>query len=361
MRAAQASIHVDAITRNLARVRELAPGAKVLAIVKADGYGHGLERVTRYLSGADAFGVASIEDAERIRALGLNHRIVLLSGFDEQRDLDIVRELKLDCVLHDPAQLALLAAEPDAANRDAIRFWLKFDTGMHRLGFTISDAPNVLARVRAMPQAQAEITIMTHFAGADEDSPQTNQQTNLFNAVVWPKYAPQSLANSAATLRFSETWRDWVRPGGILYGLSTVPGKTGSELGFSPCMTLSTKLIAVKAVPAGAAIGYGGSFIASAPMRIGIAAIGYGDGYPRHASSGTPVLVDGELAHIVGRVSMDLLTIDVSHLKHARVGSKVTLWGPDLPVETIAQCAGTISYELTCGVTRRVRFLEADA
>ena len=360
MRAAQASIHVAAITRNLARVRELAPGAKVLAIVKADGYGHGLERVTRYLSGADAFGVASIEDAERIRALGMNHRIVLLSGFDEQRDLDIVRELKLDCVLHDQSQLALLAIEPDAVNRDPIRFWLKFDTGMHRLGFAIADAPDVLARVLRLPQARAEITVMTHFAQADEIGEHTRQQVDLFDAIDWPAGTAQSLANSAATLRFSDTRRDWVRPGGILYGLSTVPGKTGADLGFSPCMTLSTRLIAVKHIPAGAAVGYGGSFIAPAAMRIGIAAIGYGDGYPRHASSGAPVLVDGALAHTVGRVSMDLLTIDVSHLEQARVGSNVTLWGQDLPVETIAQCAGTISYELTCGVTRRVRFLEAE-
>jgi alanine racemase len=361
MRAAQASIHVEAITRNLARVRELAPGAKVLAIVKADGYGHGLERVTRYLSGADAFGVASIEDAERIRALGMNHRIVLLSGFDEQRDLDIVRELKLDCVLHDHAQLGLLATEPDAANRDPIRFWLKFDTGMHRLGFAIADAPDVLAKVSALPQARAEITLMTHFAQADEIGEHTRQQIDLFDAHHWPACSAQSLANSAATLRFSDSRRDWVRPGGILYGLSTVPGKTGADLGFNPCMTLSTRLIAVKHIPAGAAVGYGGTFIAPTAMRIGIAAIGYGDGYPRHASSGAPVLIDGALAHIVGRVSMDLLTIDVSHLEHARVGSIVTLWGPNLPVESIAQCAGTISYELTCGVTRRVRFLEAEA
>ncbi len=360
MRAAGASIHVDAITRNLARVRELAPGSKVLAIVKADGYGHGLERVIRYLSGADAFGVASIEDAERIRALGLNHRIVLLSGFDEPRDLEIVRELKLDCVLHDHAQLALLAAEANAAARPAISFWVKFDTGMHRLGFAIAEAANILQRVQTLPQARSELTLMTHFANADEAGPHTKQQTALFDGCDWPSGAAQSLANSAATLRFSDTRRAWVRPGGILYGLSTVPGKTGAELGFHPCMTLSSRLISVKNIPAGAAVGYGGSFVAPVAMRIGIAAIGYGDGYPRNAGSGTPVLVDGNPAHTIGRVSMDLLTIDVSHLDSAKVGSAVTLWGPDLPVETIAACAGTISYELTCGVTRRVRFSETD-
>jgi alanine racemase len=215
MRAAGASIHVDAITRNLARVRELAPGSKVLAIVKADGYGHGLERVIRYLAGADAFGVASIEDAERIRALGLNHRIVLLSGFDELRDLEIVRELKLDCVLHDHAQLALLTDEANAAARPAISFWVKFDTGMHRLGFAIAEAANILQRVQTLPQARSELTLMTHFANADEAGPHTKQQTALFDACAWPSGAAQSLANSAATLRFSDTRRAWVRPGGI--------------------------------------------------------------------------------------------------------------------------------------------------
>ena len=361
MRAAQANIHVEAITRNLARVRELAPGAKVLAIVKADGYGHGLERVTRYLSGADAFGVASIEDAERIRALGMNHRIVLLSGFDEQRDLDIVRELKLDCVLHDHAQLAMLAAEPSAASRDPIRFWLKFDTGMHRLGFAIDSAPEVLARVLALPQTRAEITLMTHFAQADEESEATSEQLELFDACNWPAGTGQSLANSAAMLRFRDSRRDWVRPGGILYGLSTIAGKTGADLGFSPCMSLRSRLISVKTIPAGAKVGYGGSYVAASQMRIGIAAIGYGDGYPRHAKSGMPVLVGGKLASTVGRVSMDLLTIDVSHLPFAKVGTEVLLWGPELPVETVAELSGTISYELTCGVTRRVRFLETEA
>jgi len=358
MRTAQASIHVDAITGNLARVRALAPGAKVLAIVKADGYGHGLERVISALSSADAFGVASIEDATRIRALGMQHRIVLLSGFDERCDLDVVRELKLDCVLHDHAQLALLAAEPSAASLAPIRFWLKFDTGMHRLGFAIDSAPDVLTRVRALPQAQAEITLMTHFSQADEVSEVTGQQIDLFDACKWPAGASQSLANSAAVLRFTGSCRDWVRPGGILYGLSTIAGKTGADLGFAPCMSLHSRLISVKTIPAGAKVGYGGSYVATEQMRIGIASIGYGDGYPRHAQSGMPVLVGGERASTVGRVSMDLLTIDVSHLPFASVGTEVLLWGPELPVEIIAELAGTISYELTCGVTRRVRFLE---
>jgi alanine racemase len=367
MRAAEAIIHVDAITRNLARVRERAGACKVMAVVKADGYGHGLERVVRQLAGADAFGVASIDDAERIRALGMSQRIVLLSGFDEPRDLAIVRELRLDCVLHDPEQLAILRAEARAASLGPIAFWLKFDSGMHRLGFPIAQAQAVLAAVHALPQQQGELVVMSHFANADTSNAElsTLAQREQLYALQSAFPQPLSFCNSAATLGLPTMRHQWIRPGGILYGLSTVQGRSGADLGFEPAMQFQTRLIACKPIPAGAAVGYGGSFVAPKAMRLGIAAIGYGDGYPRHTASGTPVLLhDGtrwRQSSVVGRVSMDLLALDLTELPHIDVGARVMLWGSELPVETIAEAAGTISYELTCGLTRRVRFVEARA
>jgi alanine racemase len=361
MRAACALIHLDAITRNLARVRARVGNAKIMAVVKADGYGHGLERVVRQLTGADAFGVASLDDAERIRALGMRHRIVLLSGIDEARDLRIVRELSLDMVIHDPHQLALLAAEANAEAEPALPLWIKFDTGMHRLGFPHHDAPHWLQRLRALPQARGEIVVMSHFAASDECAQRTQQQMQRFDAMtaLLAGDYDHSLSNSAACLRFPRSHRSWVRPGGILYGLSTVPQQSGADLGFEAAMSLKSKLIAIKNVAAGAEIGYGGSYQANAPMRIGIAAMGYGDGYPRHAPSGTAVLVDGKRCATVGRVSMDLMAIDLAHAGDVGVGAEVLFWGPELSAEEIAQQAGSISYELTCGVTRRVRFLES--
>jgi alanine racemase len=357
MRAANAAIDTGAITRNLMQVRQRADHARVLAVVKADGYGHGLERVARALSGADAFGVASIDDAERLRALGMNHRIVLLSGFDEAADLSIVRALDLDCVLHHPHQLQILQHEARGAR--AIRAWIKFDTGMHRLGFPISEANLLLAHIATLPQVQPELTLMTHFSSADEvETDITQQQIAHFNSALGTISNQVSMANSAGILSFTEARRDWVRPGGILYGLSTIGEKTGADLGFQPAMRFTSKLVASKQLQAGDRVGYAGSYIAKKPMRIGIAAVGYGDGYPRHAPSGTPVMVAGKLGATVGRVSMDLLAIDISAIPGADVGSEVVLWGPELPAEIIAQHAGTISYELTCGLTRRVRFSE---
>lgn len=355
MRAALATVQLAALTQNLARARTLAPKARVMAIVKADGYGHGLERVARALSAADAFGVACIEDAERLRGLGMLHRIVLLAGFDEPADLRLVRSLKLDCVLHDPSQLQILQRERGAP----IRVWLKFDTGMHRLGFPIEQAAALCSQLREMPSVAPDLHVMSHFASADAPTrTSTEQQMALCLRHAQGLEAGISLANSAALLAFPQSHQQWVRPGGILYGLSSFPGRTGPDLGFVPAMTLSSKLIAIKQLQAGDAVGYGGSFIAPQAMRIGIAAIGYGDGYPRHAASGTPVLVDGQRCGTVGRVSMDLLAIDLTAAPRAQAGSSVVLWGPKLPAELVADAADTISYELTCGVTRRVRFAE---
>lgn len=356
MRAACATIHLDALRGNLRRVRELAQGAKVMAVVKADGYGHGLERVARALADADAFGVASIADGRRLRASGAAQRIVVLSGPDEAGDLAEMRRLRLEAVIHHDAQLEMLAAETGTR---PLPVWLKIDSGMHRLGFAPERVADVHARLRGMPGVANEIALMTHFANSDVfDDAQTAQQIERFQGAVDGLGGERSLSNSAAVLGWPGARGEWVRTGGALYGISVVEGRVGADFGFRPAMTLSTRLVAVNRVRRGERIGYAATWQAPDDMTVGVAAIGYGDGYPRQVASGTPILVDGLRASVIGRVSMDLVTIDLRGVPSARVGSPVVLWGPDLPVEAVAECAGTIGYELTCGVTRRVLFLE---
>jgi alanine racemase len=360
-RPTSATIHLDALRHNLARVRALAPRSKVMAVVKADGYGHGLERVAQALAGADAFGVAALADAERIRAIGLSNRVVLLSGLDDSADLPLLRALDVDTVVHHDSQLAMLESD---AYRTPLRVWLKLDTGMHRLGFPPERASELRMRLQALPQV-AEVLLMSHFASSDDfEGRQTPAQIASFDAADGIAGEACSLSNSAAILGWPQAHRDWVRAGGALYGLSVMPGKTGADFGLRPAMTLTTRLIAINRVRKGEPIGYSATWTCPEDMDIGVAAIGYGDGYPRSVPSGTPVLlrcVQGGDARvpIVGRVSMDLMTLDLRSAPQARVGDPVVLWGPRLPAEEIAAAAGTISYELTCSLTRRVRFFEA--
>lgn len=356
-RPTSATIHSDALQHNLRRVRELAPRSRVMAVVKADGYGHGLERVAMALSGADAFGVAAIADAERLRAAGISQPIVLLSGFITPADLDVLRALQVESVIHHEEQLRMLEADRDPR---PLRVWLKVDSGMHRLGFAPERVAAAHARLCALPQISQPPRLMSHFARSDEfDHDATREQIVRFDAAVAGLPGEHSLSNSAAVLGWPQAHRDWVRAGGALYGLSVVDGRQGSDFGLRPAMSLGTRLVAINRFAAGEPVGYGGGFVCPQPMRIGIAAIGYGDGYPRVVPSGTPVLVNGRRCNTVGRVSMDLLAIDLDSQPDAAVGDPVLLWGPGLPVETIAAAAGTISYELTCGITRRVRFVEA--
>ena len=358
-RATVATIHLGALRRNLARIRERAGAASVMAVVKADGYGHGLERVARALHAADAFGVAALGDGLRLRAAGIDKRIVVLSGPDDVADLAEFRRLQLDAVIHHDSQLAWLEADRDPR---PLRVWLKLDTGMHRLGFAPARARDVHARLRALANVDRGIVLMTHFAASDEfDNTLTNHQIAAFEDATGDLDGPRALSNSAGVLGWPAARGDWVRVGGLLYGLSVVAGKTGADLGFEPAMTLSTKLIAVNRVRKGERVGYAAMWQCPEDMNIGVAAIGYGDGYPRSAPSGTPVLVNGARAAIVGRVSMDLITIDLRNAPRAEVGDRVELWGRELPVETIAAQAGTISYDLTCGMTKRVLFVEDEA
>jgi alanine racemase len=355
-RPTSATIHIDALRHNLAQIRARAENSRVMAVVKADGYGHGLERVARALAGADAFGVAALSDAERLRAAGVSQPILLLSGFDEPVDIARMRQLQVDTAVHHVSQLEMLE---QAQTGEPIRCWLKVDSGMHRLGFPPEFVREAHARLSALEGVVGEIVPMNHFASSDEfDNPRTREQMHVFAEATADLPGSRSLANSAAVLGWPDAHAQWVRPGGALYGMSVVAGTTGADFGLRPAMTLATRLIAVNHVRKGGRIGYAGTWECPEDMAVGVAAIGYGDGYPRAAPAGTPVLVNGIATQLIGRVSMDLMTIDLRGVPDAKVGAPVVLWGPDLPVERIAEAAGTIAYELTCSITRRVRFVE---
>lgn len=358
----RATIHLAALRHNLQRLRELAPRSRLMAVVKADGYGHGLERVARELAAADAFGVASIADAQRIRAIGLRNRVVVLGGIDAPDDLAQMRRMDVDSVIHHPSQLELLEADRMGAGERPLRVWLKIDTGMHRLGFALDQVQAVRERLRRLPGVDPEIVLMTHFANSDvADDPISGEQIARFGPLAAELGGERSLANSAAVLGMPQAHADWVRVGGLLYGISVIAGRSAEQFGFHPAMRLTTRLIAINRIAAGERIGYGGSWQCPQEMPIGVATVGYGDGYPRSAPSGTPVLIGGVRAPIVGRISMDLITIDLRGHPDAKVGDSVLLWGPGLPVEEVATAAGTIGYELVCGMTRRVDFVDDHA
>ena len=353
-----ATIHLGALRHNLARLKALAAPAQVMAVIKADGYGHGLERVARALGDeAAAFAVAALGDGLRLRAAGHRQRIVVLSGPDQAGDIAEMQRLGLDAAIHHEAQLRWLTEA--VPTRGFLRVWLKVDSGMHRLGFAPERVAEVHARLAAMPGIDPEIGLLTHFSDSEVfEGTQTPAQIARFHEATQMFGGPRSLSNSAAVLGWPEAHGDWVRTGGLLYGLSVVEGKTGADFGFRPAMTLSTRLIAINRICQGERIGYNGTWTCPEDMPVGVAAVGYGDGYPRSAAAGTPVLVGGRRVPLIGRVSMDLVTLDLREAPAARVGDRVVLWGPELPVESIAIQSGTISYDLTCGMTRRVLFVE---
>lgn len=351
MRPATAIIDLAALRHNLAFARRRAGGAKVVAVVKANGYGHGAARLVPALGAADMLGVACIEEALVLREAGARQPILLLEGVFTADELALCARHGFEVAVHEPGQVRMLEA---AALERPLTAWLKVDTGMNRLGFRPDMAAEVHGRLRACA-AVAELRLMTHFANADEPADaMTCEQIARFAAAAEGLPAERSFCNSAGLLLWPQAHAEWVRPGVMLYGISPVAGRTGADEGLLPVMTLKTALIAVKEASRGARVGYAGTWTAQAPTRIGIAAIGYGDGYPRHAPSGTPVLVAGRSATLAGRVSMDMVAIDLSGHPDAAVGDPVVLWGEGLPAETIASAAGTIAYELLCGVTGRV-------
>lgn len=344
----QAHIDLNALENNLYIARRTT-SSRLMAVIKADGYGHGLMRVAEALSGADGFALLDIQDAIVLREAGFRQTILLLEGFFSGEDLAAVAEYDLTCVIHSNWQIELLDAYP---KRAALDVWLKVNTGMHRLGFMPQQVAQTMEQLRRHP-AVRDVTLMTHFAHADE-ARGIDEQLEIFNALAAPHRVARSLANSAALLRYPNSHGDWVRPGIMLYGASPYAETSAQQLGLKPAMTLSSRIIATQELRSGDEIGYGALFRADRAMRIGIVACGYADGYPRHAPTSTPVLVDGQRAQLLGRVSMDMLFADLSKLPDAQVGSRVVLWGEGLPIEEVARAAGTISYELMCALTKRV-------
>lgn len=346
-----ARIDTAALAHNLAVARRLAGRARILAVIKANGYGHGLVRVADALRAADGFAVLTLDEAAALRAQGYTHPIVLLEGWFHPDELPEIARLRLRPVVHREDQAEVLAR---ARLDNRIDVLVKVDTGMHRLGLPPQRVKGVVERLRAAPQVGG-MTLMTHFASADEPAIGVAEQYAHFQAACGGLNLPVTLANSAALLRYPETLGDWVRPGIMLYGVSPFAAQTGEALGLLPVMTLESALIAVQNVRKGEGVGYGPAFVAPRDLRMGVVACGYADGYPRHAGTGTPVLVDGRPTRTLGRVSMDMLAVDLSEVPGAHVGSPVRLWGPGLPVEAVAAAAGTIAYELLTAIAPRVR------
>ena len=354
-----ATIHAGALRHNLERVRRSSLDARVWAVVKANAYGHGIERVFESFRGADGFALLDLAEAERVRALGWRGPILLLEGVFEARDLELCSRLDLWHAVHCDAQIDMLAAHKTNVPQ---RVFLKMNSGMNRLGFTPERFRAAWTRLNALPQVD-EISLMTHFS--DADGPRGIADAfATFERVTQDLPGERSVANSAAVLRHATQARaDWVRPGIVLYGSAPdFPEHDSAHWQLQSGMTLATKLIGVQVLAAGATVGYGSSFVAEAPMTIGVAAVGYADGYPRHAPTGTPVLVDGVRTRMVGRVSMDMITVDLTPVPGAGIGSEVTLWGnatrgprgASLPVDEVARAADTVGYELMCAVAPRV-------
>ena len=350
-----ARIDSAALAHNLMVARRHAGSARVLAVVKADAYGHGLKRAARALRAADGFAVLTLDEAATLRGEGYSHPIVLLEGFFHPEELPEIAHLRLRPVIHREDQAEQLLRSRLEHRIDIL---LKIDTGMHRLGLPPRRLPAVLERLRGAPQVGG-ITLMTHFACADEPAVGVAAQLAVFREATQGLGLPVSLANSAALLRYPEARGDWVRPGIMLYGASPFADQCGEDLGLLPAMTLESALISTRQVAKGEGIGYGATFVVPHDMKVGNVACGYADGYPRHAGTGTPVLVEGRPTRTLGRVSMDMLAVDLTEVPNAHVGSRVTLWGAGLPVERVAEAAGTISYELLTALAPRVHVEES--
>src|SRR3989339_488410 len=352
-----ATIHPAALQHNLARNRQAAPDAKVWAVVKANAYGHGIERVFEGLRSADGFALLDLDEARRVRELGWRGPILLLEGVFEPRDLELCSRLDLWHTVHCDEQIDMLAA---CKTHVGHRVFLKMNSGMNRLGFSPARYRSAWARLNALPQVD-EISLMTHFSDADGGQGIAAQMA-CFADVTRDLPGERSISNSAASLRYTDAVvaSDWIRPGISLYGSSPDhPEHMAGDWGLLPAMTLAAKIIAVQDIAPGASVGYGSRFVADAPMRLGVVACGYADGYPRVCPTGTPVLVTGVRSRLLGRVSMDMVAVDLTPVPGAGMGSEVTLWGRAangmvLGIDEVAQAAGTLGYELMCALAQRV-------
>jgi len=350
----RATISAGALAHNLLVAKAYAKGARLWAVVKANAYGHGVERAARALDAADGFAVLDFQEAVRLRAAGVSKPILMLEGFFKPVDLPLLLEHDLTPVIHNAEQVEMLRLAPLAGEIDV---YLKVNSGMNRLGFGAESLRPAYNALRMHPQVRS-VTLMTHFADAD-GAGGVQGQLDWFNALAKGFEAPRSLANSAALIRFPEARGDWVRPGIMLYGCSPFAACTAESLNLKPAMTLSAEIIATQRLHAGERIGYGFSYEAVGEMAVGVVACGYADGYPRHAPSGTPVLVNGRRTRTVGRVSMDMICVDITGIPGAGVGAAVTLWGEGLSADEVAASAGTLSYELLCALAPRVPVAEA--
>ena len=358
IRLLRALIDTAALRHNLGTIRAYAPGSRVMAVVKANAYGHGLVSTALALADADSFAVARLEEGIALRAAGVRTPIVLLEGVFSAEQLAEAAHHRFELVVHDPLQLKLLEA-----HRDAQRFivWIKMDTGMNRLGFRPEAFAPALARLRALTVSPLELRAMTHLARADErDVSMTREQIAKFESTLseagltGTQRLATSIGNSAGTLGWPAAHGDWVRPGLALYGVSPFGNETAEKHGLKPVMTLETTVLTVRDVKRGETVGYAGAWRAERDSSIAILAAGYGDGLPRHLENGTPVLIGGARYPLVGRVSMDMIAVDVTGAPKVVTGNKAIIWGVGLPVEDVAKHADTIPYELLCGVSQRV-------
>jgi len=349
----RATISASALAHNLAVARRHAGGARIWAVVKANAYGHGLERSARALANADGFALLDFQEAARLRQTGVIRPILLLEGFFQAPDLALLCQYGLTPVIHNAEQVEILEK---SSLECAIDVYLKVNSGMNRLGFTADNLRIAWKALQKHPQVRS-VTLLTHFADADGAEGVAGQLAR-FDSVTRSLDAPRCLANSAALVRHPQTRADWVRPGILLYGCSPFADQSALELGLRPAMTLASEIIGVQHLQPGERVGYGFSYEVLAETTLGVVACGYGDGYPRHAPSGTPVLVAGQRARTVGRVSMDLLCVDISDIPQACVGTPVTLWGDGLSADEVAAAAGTVSYQLLCALAARVPVTE---
>jgi alanine racemase len=358
----QAFVHGAALRHNLQRMREVAPNSRVWAVVKANAYGHGIERVFEGLRAADGFALLDLEEAKRIRALGWRGPVLLLEGVFEARDLELCSALELWHVVHCDDQIDMLSRHKTQVPH---RIFLKMNSGMNRLGFSPMRLRSAWARLNQLPQVD-EISFMTHFSDADGDKGVADQMAQ-FLQTTQDLPGERSTSNSAALLRHgsdASVAADWVRPGIALYGSSPdFPQHDMTHWGLQPTMSLRSQIIGVQSLQAGDTVGYGSSFKAEQAMRVGVVACGYADGYPRHCPTGTPILVDGVRTRTLGRVSMDMLAVDLSPCPQAGFGTEVTLWGTSsqgavLSIDEVAQAASTVGYELMCALSQRVKIFD---
>jgi alanine racemase len=357
-RPAQVVINLAALRYNYSRVCSLAPNSKIISVVKADAYGHGLIRVARELNQTYAFGVACIDEARELREAGIDKPIILLEGPYSPAEFSDIEKMNFEIVIHHHDQIKMIEQSDISI---PIKTWIKIDSGMHRLGFFPTELELVRNRLRDCIKVNPDISLMTHLANASEsDSNKTINQLAIFNKACASLSGKRSIANSAGVLAWPDTHADFVRPGLMLYGISPMENSTASDHDLKPVMTLQSKLISIKTIQKGESVGYGADWYCPETMQVGIVAAGYGDGFPRHANSGTPILINGVLCQVIGNPSMDMITVDLRKLDTVNVGDTVELWGVGLPVERIANHAGTIPYELVCGVHKRLQVVVND-